>query len=198
MLKNFTENDDFEEADDFDIFGSFEEDEISGRIADDVDVEKIVKAIRRCTKEVDFLKKLKANRVAPIDEKIAKLTSNESKLRNFAIDLMGIHFPDRNTVDFPGVGKLTKRKVKGKWEVVDEEQFIQFLKDNKCDKDVVVNKEVLSKKEIPKVMSEIIKVMAEDDVIGAKYVEPERDIALTVKLYDRVSEVKQSDEETGF
>lgn len=189
---------DFEE--DFDIFGSFEEDSISDRIAEDVDVEKIVAAIRKCSREVDFLKKLKASRVKPIDEKIATLTSNQDKLKQFAISLMGIHFPNQNTVDFPGVGKLTKRKTKGKWEVTDEEAFLKYMKEQGKYDDVVTIKESVNKRELPKVLSEILKTASEEDIVGASFVEPESDVSLVVKLYDPelIAPEEVESDEIGF
>jgi phage host-nuclease inhibitor protein Gam len=172
----------FEEVELQDVFGDFDEDEYSEKIGQDVDTEQIVKAIRRCDEEIAFLKKLKANRVRPIDEKIEKLSRNQDKLKYFALDLMDKYFPNKNTVDFPGIAKITKRKKKGKWEIVDEDALVGFLKESGCES-AIKTKESIDKKELPKVLANILKDKSEDDIVGAEFVEPERDVSLVVKVH---------------
>lgn len=180
-MKNY---DEISFEDELDIFKSLDDESMFESIESDVDVEKIIYAIRKCSREIDFLRKLKKSRTNPIDEKINKLIDSQDKLKDFAVSLMGVHFPDRNTVDFPGVGKLTKRKVKGKWEVVDEGALVGFLRKHGKYDGTVTTKEVVSKKALPKAMSEIMKTESEDSIVGAKFVEPTRDVSLVVKFYE--------------
>jgi hypothetical protein len=174
-----------------DVSGDLQEEEMQQSISSDVDVEKLVKAIKKCRDEVEFLKKLKKSRALPIDEKIAKLESNEEKLKDFIIELMPEMFPTKNSVDFPGVGKVTRRKVKGKWSIDDDEKFKETLKKfNEFDEAVEI-KEILNKTKAKKCITRILKDAKPEEIEGASYEEPENDFSLSVQLHVDAPEPKK-------
>jgi hypothetical protein len=163
------------------LFDNIDEDfNIADVIKSDVEVEKIIKKIVECDEEVEFLKKLKKERTNPIDEKIDLLGSKRDKLKSFTLELMSIYFPEKNTVDFPGVAKISKRKNSPKWELTDEEKFISFVKDNKVQDGIVKTTESVVKKEIQKVVSELLKTKSKEEIVGAEYKEPEKEYTLVI------------------
>jgi len=165
-------------------------DEISMLIQEDVDVEKLIYAIKKCRDEIEFLKRLKQKRIDPIDEKIQKVNNNEDRIKKYILSLMPEIFPKKKTVDFPGVGKITQRKVSGKWEIEDEEKFKEMLKKHGKFEDVVKITESISKRSIPEAASLLLTKESEDN-IGVKFVEPESDLSLTVKLYEDTVAVEE-------
>lgn len=189
---------DFDE--DIDMFEDLDSDEIASRVNDDVDIEKLIAAIRRYRGEVDFLKKLKKKRVEPIDAKIEKLTGKEEQLRDLILDFMPKLFPKKNTVDFPGVGKISKRKTKGKWVVTDEEEFAKTLEEHGLYDEVMKIKASVVKKKVPNAVSRIMAESEQEEVPGVVFEEPERDSSLVLKIYEPVEEDEEDEagDDLGF
>jgi hypothetical protein len=169
-----------------DVFGDIDSDAVTDSIDEDVDLEKLVASISKIKEEVEFLKALKKRRAEPIDAKIEKLTNNEAIIRDIILDLMPQLFPKKKTVDFPGVGKITRRSLNGKWEVTDEMALAKEARKHGQLDELFDKKLVLKKKFLSSVIAEILK--DEDEVDGVEFVEPESEFALTVTLE------KESDE----
>jgi len=174
---------DFEEADDFiDIFKDIDRSAVESSVSEDVDVEKLVMALKNIKRETIFLKKLKKVRVASITEKLDKLDRNESELREIILQLMDELFPKQKTVDFPGVGRVTKRKVTGKWEVTDADKLLEFARKHNKHKDIFQRKFTVKKRELPSILADLI--VSGEKVEGAEFVEPASDTSLTVTIHD--------------
>ena len=171
---------------------------ISSGIQNDVDIEKLVMAIRKAREETEFLKKLKKKRAEPIDAKIEHLAQNEEKIRNLILDLMPTLFPKKNSVDFPGVGNISKRKTKGKWVLTDEELFMEVLKKHNLYDEVISVKTSVDKKKMPNAISRILTNADESSLNGVEFQEPERDSSLVLKIYGEESGVQADGDEVGF
>ena len=150
----------------------------------DVEVENLVSAVNKCRNEVEWLKKLKAYKVKPIDEKIKYLSEKESRLKEIILHSMDEFFPNQNTVDFPGVGKISKRKTKGKWEVLNEEAFIAAVEKYNLTDDVLKTKVSVVKKFVPSVVAEIAKHVNIEDEDYVDFVEPNNTHSVSFKFYD--------------
>jgi len=189
---------DIDFADDIDLYDNLEFDVVAGKVQDGVDIEKLVMAVRKARAEVEFLKQLKKRRVEPIDVKIAKLEQNEEKLRDFILELMPQHFPKQNSVDFPGIGKISQRKMKGKWVLTDEEAFIGVLKTHGLYDEVVKIQASVDKRKVPNAVSRILADSSEQELVGVEFQEPEKDVSLVVKIYDESGEEPEDDNNVGF
>ncbi|MFW5890598.1 MAG: host-nuclease inhibitor Gam family protein [bacterium] len=173
---------------DLDPYDNLDYDQIKDSIKDDVDMEKLLYAIRKARQEVEFLKKLKDKRVKPIDAKIKKLNDNEDRLRDYILSLMDVLFPNKNSVDFPGVGKITKRKVSGKWVVEDEDKFYKLVEDNNLSEDAIRIKKSVNKKKLPSVVARLMAELETEELDGIKFEEPDNDHSLALKIYEEVVE----------
>jgi len=176
---------------DIDLFEDLDYENISSKIEDDVDIEKLIAIIRKAQDEVEFLKKLKKRRSEPIDIKIEKLLSNEDKLRNLILDLMPKLFPKKNSVDFPGVGKVSQRKTKGKWVITDEEALTGVLKKFGLYDELVNIKETVDKKKLPNAVSRILATSDESSLEGVEFQKPDRDMSLVLKIYKEDEDIKE-------
>lgn len=183
---------------DIDLENDIDYEDMASNIHDGVDLEKLIASISKAREEVEFLKKLKKKRVEPIDAKIAKLSENEEKMKDFILELMPVLFPKKNTVDFPGVGKISKRKTKGKWEVTDEDAFAEMLKKHGMYDEVMKVKATVDKRKVPGVVSKILTEISEDDLEGVEFQEPEKDTSLVLKLYEDASVEDTDDTDLGF
>jgi hypothetical protein len=167
-------------------------------VVSDVDVERLVKAVRKCREETEFLKKLKSKRVEPIDLKIEKLKNNEEKLKAFIVELIPEYFPNKNSVDFPGVGKVTRRKQKGKWIIDDEAALRETLEKFDELTSAIEVKEVLNKTKAKKCITNILKDNSPDEIDGAYYEEPDAEYSLSVQIHDDSKNQKTTSTDIGF
>jgi len=182
MSNQFYEEAEMEEC--FDVSSELDGEEVLSWIKDDLDVERLIGSVKKCKDEIEFLNKMKEKRVFPIDQKIAKLTANEEKLRTLILEVLPKFFPKKNSVDFPGVGKVTKRKLKGKWSLTDEDQYKQSLRDFKIFDDFVQTKEVVDKRKIAAAVAVMMKNNEEEEIKGVVFSEPEAGFSLSIELYD--------------
>lgn len=181
---------------DIDFSEDLSSQDIESKVDKGVDIENLLHAIGKYRSEVEFLKELKKKRIAPIDAKIAKLNSNEEYLKNLILELMPVHFGKKNTVDFPGVGKLSKRVKKGKWVVHDFDKFLAQVEKRNLDEDVIkVEKKVVAKF-LPSVIAEMMKDLKEDELEGVVFEEPENAHSLAISIYE--AEEKVDDEDYDF
>lgn len=183
---------------DIDLSENLDMENISNGIQKDVDIEKLVMAIQKGRQKVEFLRKLKKSRTEPIDAKIEHLAQNEEKLRDLILDLMPKLFPKQNSVDFPGVGNISKRKTKGKWVITDEQKFVEVLKKYGLYDEVVNVKVSVDKKKMPNAIARILVDTDESNLSGVEFQVPERDSSLVLKIYGEESEDSPSNNDAGF
>jgi len=157
--------------------------DISGVVNDGVDLEGLLYAISKYRDETEFLKKLKAKRVAPIDEKLKRIERNEEYLKKFILEAMPKLFGDKQTnVDFPGVGKFNKRGKKGKWVVSDKDAFVALVEKMKLDDDVIKIEKKVVAKFLPMVAAEILKNVKPDDLKCVGFEEPDSPFSLAITI----------------
>lgn len=101
------------------------------------EIEDVLLLIDQVNRKVDYYKELKKHRTAVCDEKIYDLHSKAESLRSIVLNTMKKIAPKEKTLDFPDVGKVTRRKPKETIVIDDEGQVLEFL-DRKGLKDEVV------------------------------------------------------------
>lgn len=129
----------------------------SGVLDSIYEIEDILEAIARSDKKIEHFEKLKKHRTNVLDEKIEQLENENIRLRQVIFDTMKALAPDDKTVDFPGVGKVTRKKPKEKWVVENEDEVIKYLEKEKLDKDAVKTVKKIVKKELDKVLDNAAK-----------------------------------------
>jgi phage host-nuclease inhibitor protein Gam len=101
------------------------------------EIEDILLLISEVNRKIDYYKDMKKHRAQTIDDKIANLTAKADCLRSIILNTMQKVVPNEKTLDFPDIGKVTRRKPKESLSVVDQDEVIDFL-DGKGVKDQVV------------------------------------------------------------
>jgi hypothetical protein len=192
MLEDF----DFTDMD-VDFGDDLSDQDVASQINDGVDLENLVHAISKYRKEVIFLKELKAKRNAPIDIKIAKCTSNEEYLKRLILELMPKLFGAKKSVDFPGVGKISKRVKKGKWVVGDKDAFIAQIEALDLGEDVIKVEKKIVAKFLASVTAEMLKTMKDDELEGVAFEDPDNDHSLAITIHEPVVE-EDDDDEVAF
>lgn len=120
------------------------------------DIENAIVALNKINHQIDFLKELKKNRVACIEEEIKKYTGKEEWLRELVARSMKDLAPKEKTLTFPGVGKVTRRNVKGGWEIVDEPSLVGYLEQKGLKDGVMRVKESLDTKKAKALIEQMV------------------------------------------
>jgi len=117
------------------------------------DIEEIMLLISGLDKKVEWLKDLKRSRIGRIDEDVEKLESRKIKLREIVVATLKKF--EKNSLSFPGVGKVSVKAAKGTWVVEDEANLIDWLKktlDISTLESVCSTKTIIAKGELNKVL----------------------------------------------
>jgi hypothetical protein len=147
------------------------------------DIEDILGYIRSIDSEIDFLKRLKESRAKKIDAEISSHASEIDKLKSIIKNTMLAHEPDKKTIPFPGVGKVTRRKVPGKWVIEDEETFLSEMAKRGLKERVVRIKESIAKKEADEVLDNL--QQKSERINGTAWVEPSESLSVS---FEKVEE----------
>jgi Fe2+ transport system protein B len=89
-------------------------------------IEDALVVISAAEKKIDFLKKLKQRRINPINDAIKTQEQRIEILKKSISECMSKN--KDKTLDFPDFSKVTLKKIKGTWTIIDEENLAVHLK----------------------------------------------------------------------
>lgn len=92
------------------------------------EIENILLLIEEIDKKVEYYKELKKHRVKSVDEKINSLVQKESILRGVILNTM--KSMNEKSLDFPDIGKVSRRKAKAKI-IIDDQDVVEAYLDKK-------------------------------------------------------------------
>lgn len=141
------------------------------------EIEDALLVVKSAEESVEFYKELKKYRVKRIDEQIGLMESKAEKLRKVILNTMVATEPSKKTLNFPGVGKVTRRAGKPSWEIKNEKEMLDFLEEQGVKNQVVETKEVISKKEANKLFDCFVDQNIK--VPGVVYVEPNEGVSIS-------------------
>jgi len=119
----------------------------------ELEIEDLIVTIDSLNRKVDFLSRLKKNRVSTIDEEIDKNKVRKQKLQEVIVATL--ESVGEKSLSFPGVGKVVTKQPKGKWNISDEDALVEHLKKTLTADDfdaVVPTKPSIAKKELNKIL----------------------------------------------
>jgi phage host-nuclease inhibitor protein Gam len=127
-------------------------------IGSPTDIDDILQALHTVDDEIEHLKQLKKHRTAKIQDEITKLEEIQSDYRDSIRQHMSESGEKR--LNYPGVGKVSRRAGTRKWEVKDNESLLDFLSTHLPEKQLedmgVIKKEVtFVKKELNKLLDKL-------------------------------------------
>ena len=143
------------------------------------DIEDLLGYVKSLDAEIDFLKRLKESRAEKINAEISSHQSDIDKIKSIIKNTMLEHQPDKKTISFPGVGKVTRRKVAGKWVIDDENVFLEEMTKRGLKTKVIRIKESVAKKEADEVLSDL--QQKNDRVAGVSWNEPSESLTISLE-----------------
>jgi len=151
-------------------------------------IEDVVMRVKELKKKIDFYRDYKKKKVSDIDKEITNLIDRVSFFKK--VVLKTLEENKEKSVSFPGSCKVVSRKPKDNWVIVDEESFIEMLK-NENEIDNVAEKLIqykLIKKEVDKLLNTWEKSgkMEETDCVEKE--ETDTTISITYLKEEKVEE----------
>lgn len=145
------------------------------------DIEEIILSINGLDKKVAWLKDLKKSRVERIDQDIEKFENRKIRLREVITATLKKF--EKNSLSFPGIGKVSVKAGKGTWIVEDEDSLIDWLNKN-LDKATLESicsiKTVIAKGELNKVLDAKEKIGEDIPATCIKRGEAKESLSVTV------------------
>lgn len=123
-----------------------------------VEIDELLVNIAAIDAQIEHYEALKKHRNSVIDAEIDKLEGNKAQYREAIQQFMASN--GEKTLNYPGVGKVTRKAGTRKWIVKDEDALISYLKANpglspQLLAKVVVTEEKVVKKELNKILDDL-------------------------------------------
>ena len=145
------------------------------------DIEELILSINGLDKKVAWLKDLKKSRAEKIEEEINKFESRKLRLREIVTATLKKF--GKNSLSFPGIGKVSVKMGRTTWAVEDEQKLIDWLKnklDNATLEAVLSSKTIVAKGELNKVLDGMEKIGEDIPVACIKRGEAKETLAVTI------------------
>ena len=129
-----------------------------GPIQQPVDIDDLLVNIAAIDAQVEHYEALKKHRNSVIDTEIDKLLAVKVEYREAIQQFMAAS--GEKTLNYPGVGKVTRKAGSRKWIIKDEDALVAYLKGNpglspQLLSKVVVTEEKIVKKELNKILDDL-------------------------------------------
>lgn len=173
----------------------------SGSVPDDAclnsvfEIENLLLRIQELNTKVDHLKGLKKFRVETVDEEIKSVSYELGQYRKVILNTMQTLSPDQKTMNFPSIGKVSRRTAKDSYKINNEEDLVSYL-DAKGDKEkVVISKEVLDIRAAKKLIEDYIE--RGEKVPGVAAITGGEAVTITFEAKSRKPKPKEKGKETS-
>ena len=117
------------------------------------DIEDLIVSIRGLDERIEWYQILKNDRIAKISQEIEKLSNRKKRFKE--VIAATLNDKDKKSLNFPGVGKVAVKTLKGTWDIKDEDSLKTHL-GKELDKDtfekIVITKESVSKTALKKLL----------------------------------------------
>ena len=128
----------------------------SDAIQQPVEIDDMLLSIASIEEQIAHYENLKKHRTQVLDKEIDALEEQRQFYRSSILALMATH--NEKTLNFPGVGKVSRKAATSKWIIDNEEMLVTFLQDvldEDTYKKVVVQAPKIVKKELNKVLDNL-------------------------------------------
>lgn len=119
------------------------------------EIENILVLLEEINKKIAYYKELKQHRVKSIDEKITNLTLKETALKNVILNTMTNM--NEKSLDFPDIGKVSRRKGRSTIVLDDEGQVLDYLGTKGLRDSVVKVVETVDKRKLNSIIGDLEK-----------------------------------------
>lgn len=119
------------------------------------EIENILLLIEEIDKKMEYYKELKKHRVKSVDEKIGSLVQKEAVLRGVILNTM--KSMGEKSLDFPDIGKVSRRKAKSAIVLEDQDAVVAYLEEKGLKAGVVKTVESIDKRKLNSLVGDLEK-----------------------------------------
>jgi hypothetical protein len=139
------------------------------------EIENILLLIEEIAKKQEYYKDLKKHRVKSIDDKIGSLNEKEAILREVILNTM--KNMNEKSLDFPDIGKVSRRKAKSAIGIADQDTVVAYLDEKGLKDGVVKITESIDKRKLNSLIGDLEK--QGEDVPGIVKTEGKESLTVT-------------------
>lgn len=148
------------------------------------DIEDVLLMIGEIDHKIDYYKELKKHRVESIDTKINNLSEKTEALRSVILNTMKKMAPQDKTINFPDIGKVSRRTGQDVIAVTSETEVLTYLEKSGKKNEVVKVVETIDKRKLNSLVNECHK--AGERVPGVTRTPGVETISITFEEKDEV------------
>lgn len=132
------------------------------------EIENALLVIKQMENKIEWLGELKKTRNRDLDSEVTKLSERTELLRHIILLTMQKLEPDRKTLPFPSIGKVTRRDATPTWEIIDEEDLINFVDGLGRKSEIIKTKESLDRTAAKKLITELTSKQTDQTIPGVQ------------------------------
>jgi phage host-nuclease inhibitor protein Gam len=149
------------------------------------EIDTILRLVKEEEKKAEFLRNYKKFKNDQISVKLELHDEKIKQLRNIIKKTLS-HFEEKS-LDFPGLGKVSRRNNKDSWSIEDEQKLLQFFKKEGIADHVVKVKETVDKREALKYIENYTK-----QGIGVPGVMPVKGLETLIVIFEKDSDTTEN------
>lgn len=119
------------------------------------EIENILLLIEEINKKLEYYKELKKHRAKSVDEKISSLNQKEAILRGVILNTM--KSMNEKSLDFPDIGKVSRRKSKSAIVLEDQDKIVAYLDEKGLKSSVVKTVESIDRRKLNSLIGDLEK-----------------------------------------
>ncbi len=119
------------------------------------EIENAMLVLDHLDSKVSWFKELKKARNKDLDSEVKYIEDRQKRLRSIILRTMKELEPDRKTLQFPSVGKVSRRQSKDSWSIDDEKLFLDFVETRGLKDQVLQIKESINLREAKKIIADL-------------------------------------------
>ena len=139
-------------------------------------IEEVLEEILDLEHKIDHWEAVKKHRIETANQKITSIQSKIDDCRKIILETMKHHTPNDKTLDFSPLAKVTRKQIKAKWTVENEEELLVYLQQKKMKSSVVETKEVIVKKKLDEALYKLFGLGQK--IEGASIGEPSESLSI--------------------
>ena len=118
------------------------------------EIEDVLVLIDQVNHKIDYYKEMKKYRTAACDDKISGLNNKAEALRSIVLNTMQKIAPKDKTLDFPDIGKVTRRKPKESIVIDNESLVLDFLEQKGLKGEIVKTVESVDRRKLKTIVQQ--------------------------------------------
>ncbi len=116
------------------------------------EIEELLQSVQEAEENIQYLQDLKKYRDKIVADQVSAIKAKIVNWRQVILNTMETHEPGKKTLPFPGVGKVTRRKISGSWSIDNQDLMLEHLDRAGMKDDVIEKRESINQRKLKSVL----------------------------------------------